>query len=233
MPRQLHAWDHLSGLPFESTQTRKDSSSVRTSGLARERLPHSPHLLGLAFAAQSWGETLLVLDAAARARGNSRTVGFLTLAGLCRAMIDPAARDAGSARMLLPADGTVAAMLSLATRRPVDTFGPAEVVSSLLTFMEPRRILLAGANPRRLEATRRFIRAHAPWHEVSMARTKELAGWRPETAFGSPDQATGADLLLIDGAGYGAERQMARNPDLRPHGLILLCSDLFGACARR
>lgn len=224
MPRQSHALDRLSGLPFGPSERRDGHNGVFTNGPAQRQVPPSPHscaphLLGLPFPVLSWGETLLVLDAAAHARGGNRTVGFLTFAGLCRSIVDPAAREKLSTCILLPTDRTVALMLSVAARRPVDavdTFQPVQVVSSLLTYMERRRILLVGSDAKRLEATHRFIRSHAPWHEVITEADSD-----------------GADLLLVDGEGNAAESRVEQDVNLRHHGLIILTADLFTHCLLR
>jgi hypothetical protein len=224
MSRQNHALDRVSSLPFAPSERRDGRNGVLNSGPAQTHLPpasHSlaPHLLGLPFPVLSWGETLLVLDAAARAGGGNRTVGFLTFAGFCRSIVDPAAREQLMTRLLLPADRTLALMLSVAARRPVDavdTFQPVQVVSSLLTYMERRRILLVGADAKRLEATHRFIRSHAPWHEVI-----------------TEADSAGADLLLVDGEGSAAESRLEQDVNLRHHGLIVPTEDLFTHCVAR
>lgn len=221
MSRQNHALDRVSDLPFGSSERRDGRNGAFTSGPAQTRVSPSSHslapqLLGLPFPVLSWGETLLVLDAAAHAQGGNRTVGFLTFAGLCRSIVDPAAREKLSARILLPTDRTLALMLAVAARRPVDavdTFQPVQVVSSLLTYMERRRILLVGSDAKRLEATHRFIRSHAPWHEVITAA-----------------DSAGADLVLVDGEGNAAESRVEQDANLRHHGLIVPTEDLFTHC---
>lgn len=234
MPRRNHVWERASGVPFAPGKRLVGRKGALTRRPSQNRQPPCPDLLGLPFPLLSWSETFGALDAAARARSGSRTVSFVTFAGLCRAVIDPVARAKLSARILLPASRSVAFMLSRVARRPVEKFEPAVVLSSLLTYMDRRRrILLVGPDSWRLEATRRFIRAHTPWHDVAVVESVSPTGWHPVTAMGRLVMRGGADLLLVDGAGYAAESRVEDDPDLGHHGLVLLAGDLFTACALR
>ncbi|SIQ02027.1 hypothetical protein SAMN05880590_101812 [Rhizobium sp. RU35A] len=186
---------------------------------------------GLSFPTLGWADSLAMLEAAAELRVGCRAVTFLTLSGLLRALINPLYRARLGGHVLLPADRAVTVLLRLVRpRAAIASLTPDRFVPSLLTFMDHRRrILLIGADRSRLEAARRRLKAHAPWHDIStLAMTGPFPG-RAASPLDAALEATAADMVIADARDEAEERRLEDFLAFRHDGLLLLASEIFRA----
>jgi hypothetical protein len=157
-----------------------------------------------------WNAALGLVEGLASLRGNRTTLGFFDERSALRQALDPSYRERLGRRMLLPAGGRVLGLLERALRgrhAPV-RFSAQAFVPALLTFLEKRRIGLAGEDASRLEALRLHFAVHAPWHDIVIV---------------TPGQdGQHFDLVIVDAPGLAAEQRIERRLAAVRTGLVIM-----------